>query len=304
MNKKSRNSWEWIALAAATFIVFVMWTYDSPPRVNADANAGTNVSSSAANFYAWNDIIGWIDLHYTHSVTVLRTKIEGYASSSVGDISFDCATTRSGNICGSSNYYVINDGVGNLSGWGWNDTYGWISFCGGLSSADCPGATNYRVLLTATGTAASVMSGYAWNDVAGWVSFNCADPGVCGTADYKVITSWIATSTEGTLESTTFDTGISSGVQLNSFFWQGARPAGTSAYFQFAGSNASSGPWSYKGDDGTSNSWYSPAPDTSSRLRFSDFTNVRYFRYKVRLITNQGQTETPRVDDVILNWSP
>jgi hypothetical protein len=34
-------------------------------------------------------------------------------------------------------------------------------------------------------------SGYAWgSDVVGWISFNCANEGVCGTADYKVLTSF------------------------------------------------------------------------------------------------------------------
>jgi len=33
--------------------------------------------------------------------------------------------------------------------------------------------------------------GYAWSDeVIGWLSFNCANEGVCGTADYKVLTSF------------------------------------------------------------------------------------------------------------------
>jgi hypothetical protein len=30
----------------------------------------------------------------------------------------------------------------------------------------------------------------------------------------------------------------------------------------------------------------------------------RYFRYRVILLTNVGQTATPRVQGVIVNWSP
>ena len=35
------------------------------------------------------------------------------------------------------------------------------------------------------------VSGWAWSDmVIGWISFNCSNQGVCGTSDYKVITSF------------------------------------------------------------------------------------------------------------------
>lgn len=64
--------------------------------------AGTNINSSATSSVAWDDIIGWLDFYNTNIVQVKGTRLEGYASSSVGDISLDCATTRSGNICGSS----------------------------------------------------------------------------------------------------------------------------------------------------------------------------------------------------------
>src|SRR5258708_2212440 len=92
-----------------------------------NVSAATNISATPASHYAWNDLIGWMDFYNTNTVVVGVHGLTGYSSSSVGDISLDCATTRVGNICGSSNYQVTNDGAGNLSGWGWTDSYGWIS---------------------------------------------------------------------------------------------------------------------------------------------------------------------------------
>lgn len=263
--------------------------------------AATNISAIPEEHFAWGDVIGWIDFYSTDTVEVSSAKLTGYASSSVGDISLDCATTRAGNICGTSSYSVINDGSGNLSGWGWNDTYGWISFCGGQNSNDCPGSVAYRVLIDPT---TGYFSNYAWNDVVGWISFNCADPSVCGTSNYKVKTSWVTVPMSGTLESNIYDTGIAAGAQLNSFLWHGSQPAGTQVKFQFASANATSGPWNFIGPDGTANSFYTVPPNTSQPIGFGLHTNRRYFRYKIVLYSDQAQQVSPRVDEVIVNWSP
>ena len=260
--------------------------------------ASTNISATTTDHWAWSDVIGWIDFYNTDSVTVTPQKLEGYATSSIGDISLDCATTRSGDICSQSNYGVTNDGNGNLSGWGWNDVYGWISFyCG---NNDGCAASNYRAYIDAGGD----FQNYAWSDATGWISFNCANHSGCGTSNYKVATSWIATSTSALLDSSTFDTGVSGGAQINSILWQGNLPAGASVNFQFAASNSSSGPWEYKGSDGTSNSYYTTDPGVSLKVDYALHNNVRYFRYRVRLYSNQAQTATPRVDDIVVNWSP
>lgn len=262
--------------------------------------ASTNISSTPSEHWAWNDIIGWIDFYNTNTVNVTSQKLTGYASSSAGDISLDCATTRNGDICAQSNYKVLNNGMGDLSGWAWNDEYGWISFCGGQGTADCPGTNAYRVLINPS---TGVFTGWAWNDIVGWISFNCSNTNGCSNSDYKVVTSWNATSTTGFLESSTYDTGINGGAHLNSFFWRGNQPAGTSVRFQFAVSNSSSGPWTYLGPNGN-DSYYVVGPDTAQTLNYSLFDNYRYFRYKVTLVSNQAQTETPRIDEIVINWSP
>ncbi len=262
------------------------------------AESATNISASTTAHWAWNDIIGWIDFYNTNTITVSSYNLTGYASSSAGDISLDCHTTRNGNICSQSNYQVTNDGSGNLSGFGWNDQYGWVSFdCN--NNGGC-GQSNYRVYIDGSGN----FWNYAWNDTIGWISFNCADPGVCGTSNYKVVTSWAATSAIGYLDSSTYDTGSASGAQLNSVLWHGNLPSGTAVRFQFAVSNSSSGPWTFVGTDGTSNTYYNTGPDASLKLDYTFFNNFRYFRYRGYLVSDLAQRLTPRVDEVLVNWSP
>ena len=173
-----------IFITLVALSVGLIWgALHSNPVAMADSSAGTNIRDSAGNYWAWNDIIGWMDFHDTHTIIVGPYGLTGYASSSFGEVSLDCHTTSIGNICGTSNYQVLNDGNGNLSGWGWNDQAGWISFCGGQQTADCPGTISYKVNVNLT---TGYFSGWAWNDAIGWISFNCADAGLCGVADYKV----------------------------------------------------------------------------------------------------------------------
>ena len=268
------------------------------------AFGATNISSSAGEHWAWNDIVGWMDFYGTLNINVSPAQLDGYASSSVGDISLDCATTGSGNVCSvaNDNYKVINDGNGNLSGWGWNDNYGWVSFCGGGGAdPNCPGAVSYYVSINPN---TGVFSGYAWNDIIGWISFNCADLlSGCGVSDYKVITSWVATSTTATIESATFDTGISGGAQINSFYWEGTQAGGT-ANFQFAVSNSTDGPWNYFGPSG-SGSYYTANPGLPrTKVDFVMHNNMRYFRYKILLASDQAQQNTPVINKVVVDWSP
>lgn len=264
-----------------------------------NAEAATNISSLATAHWAWNDIIGWIDFYTAQTITVNSQNLTGYADSSAGDISLDCHTTRSGDVCSQSNYQATNDGSGNLSGWAWNDQYGWISF--DCNNTDSCGQSNYRTYIDPGGS----FQNYAWNDIIGWISFNCDNPGGnCVAAPYKVLTSWTADSTVGYLDSTAYDTGVAGGAQLNSVLWHGSLPAGTAVRFQFAASNSSDGPWTFTGPDGTDSSYYSTGPDVSLRLDYTSYNNRRYFRYRVTLISDQAQHLTPRVDEVIVNWSP
>lgn len=289
--------------------------------------AATNISATTAEHFAWDEQTGWWDFYLTDTVEVDNTKIKGYASSSFGYISFDCFTSPNENICGTSNYGICNgpgphvaDGTcpnatanGELSGWAWNDNIGWISFCGGLSDSMCPGTITYQVTIETNGD----FSGWAWNDIVGWISFNCGNYSGCDTSNYKVNTSWRATSSIGYLESSTFDTERIQGGLLNSIVWQGTSAGSESCVsFQVAASNDSGGPWNYKGPNGDDSSWYglscasSPTggigcatPNVPVCVNKADFTNYRYLRYKVRIQSTLTQ-DSPEISDIILNWSP
>ena len=108
----------------------------------------------------------------------------------------------------------------------------------------------------------------------------------------------------GTLDSVTYDTGVSGGANLNSILWHGNLPSGTSVKLQLAVSSSSNGPWTFVGSDGTSATWFTPAIDTPLKLSYTQFNGYRYFRYRVNLVADSSLLSTPRVDDVVVNWSP
>lgn len=327
MGKKHPRNFAVFSLVIAVAIVtFSLFYYIS-------VHAETNISSVVAEQTAWEDINGWWNFYQTNTVMVWGTRIEGYASSTTGEVSLDCATTPVGNVCGSSNYGVCNgpgphntdgtcpngDASGILSGYGWNDTIGWISFnCDQTShdgSNNCA-SSNYKVQINSSGD----FSGYAWNDVVGWVSFNCANDSSCGTSNFKVNTSWRATSSVGYLTSVIFDTQKTAGAILNSVIWQGDSGIGEACVvgFQIATSSSPSGPWNYIGPSGDSLTYYAAscatapnggvgsgcaAADTPICMNKSAMI-ARYLRYKVQLRSNLLRTSSPRIDDIILNWSP
>lgn len=307
--------------------------------VAGGARAETNISAPASDHSAWNDGVGWLDLYGTNTVLVGGSKVAGYASSSVGIVSLDCATSPNGNVCTpqgdyGTNYGVCNgydathqtdgscpapgaDASGNLSGWAWNDTVGWVSVCGGRSTSQCPGTVPYGVTISKT---TGDFEGWAWNDMVGWVSFNCANSGAsCSPAAYKVNTAWRSVSSVAFVDSSIVDTQASSGVVLNSITWQGSLPDETRVEFQIATSSSPdpAGPWNFVGPDGTTGTFYGApcsvsfiggvhptggAPNTPVCVNPAT-AQGRYLRYRIRLMSNLLQTTTPQIDDVILNWS-
>jgi hypothetical protein len=295
------------------------------------AAAATNVTSTSPNFYAWNDTVGWLDFYTNDTVTVQGQQLKGYASSTVGPVSLDCASTPIGNVCGAVNYGVCNgpgphavDGScpygdggystsNKLTGFAWNDTVGWISVnCDQTThgGSNLCGTVNYAVSIDANGD----FSGWAWNDTVGWISFNSISAG--SPVTYKVASLWRSTSSVGYVESATIDTRTTPGGTLNSIIWNGSLPNNTCVDFQVATSTSASGPWNYRGPGGLSDAYFgascaagftggqgcAPA-NTPICIDPNLVANSRYLRYRVRLMTNQIQTETPQIDDIILNWS-
>ena len=296
--------------------------------------AASNIDPQTPNHWAWNDVIGWIDFCESNGtdcgldVEVTDTKVDSFASSSVGFIELDCATTSAGDVCGSPNtaeqWFVSNDGQGGLAGWAWNNTIGWISFCGdenggstysgstwvcGSSGGGNEPQYPYQVVIDGqTGD----FSGYAWSDAVGWISFNCGNPGTngCGV-NYKVNTSWRATPQalpEASLTSSTFDTcalpQAKCGAGLNSIVWVWDLedpPAGDPANyvrFQIATSDAVNGPWNFVGYDGTGSTYYSTSiinngVSGSISINQANHLNQRYVKYKIFLNACNPNTPPP-----------
>lgn len=308
---------KWVLLPIIFFSIasFLFFSQEAPQM--GIASSQSNISSSTGERFAWNDVSGWWDF-FAHNgtanaVIVDGLKVKGSASSSVGYVSLDCETSPNGNICGTSDYGICNgpgphsticpngDGSGVLTGYAWNDQIGWISF--NCSNTGTCGTSNYKAQIN---TSSGIFSGWAWNDIVGWISFNCANNGSCGSSSYEVKTSWANNPKTGVLESVILDTQVDGGAVLNSIIWQGSLPAGTCVKFQLALSNASSGPWNYEGPTGTV-SYYGDSPSCVSggtpipvNLTIGSY---RYFRYKIFLESNNAQTLSPNVEDVILNWS-
>ncbi len=293
--------------------------------------------------WAWNDVAGWIDFHGPGGgVNVVNDRIKNYGffySNSTSYIALDCQTTPNGDICSSVNFFVSNDGEGRLAGWAWNNAYGWISFCGNTSGGStyngstwvCPGSPTYQVTIDGHGD----FHGWAWNDVIGWISFNCNNSGIgntCSTSNYKVNTTWSGGSDfggiglSGSLESSTYDTGVSGGVAFNSIMWLGTSGTGGTNIVKFRvatancaggetnppgctsqagwGGSKTSGDGAFVGSDGTSATYYQPSgPGTPAAISAVNHNNKRYFRYRVFLEKDTAAT-SPVVRDVIINWSP
>lgn len=284
-------------------------TTTTPGAIKAAISGGggtpmvPNMDGAEPNHWAWNDVIGWIDFNYgPGNVGVHNDKLFGYASSSVGLIAFDCATTPNGDMCGGAagDWKVSNVGA-TLKGWAYNDVIGWISFDSVTATASFP----YGVTIDASGE----LKGFAWNDVIGWISMNCNQPSAgintCGTnPPYRVKTSWVSSPNTGSLTSSIFDLG--GRVALNSVIWKGLESGGV-VRFQIAASTNSTGPWNtsdYKGPDGTSGTTYdTEGPDVSTMLDPKKFSDVRYVRYKIFIESNAARTDSPEVRDIVLNYS-
>ncbi|MFA4999585.1 MAG: hypothetical protein WC519_02585 [Parcubacteria group bacterium] len=298
--------------------------------------AATNIDGTYPNYFAWSDIVGWFDFYSTSSVDVNSDELNGYAQFGPSGgpynyLSLNCATGPSGSSC-TVPYGVTNDSNGNLSGWAWSDVLGWVSFdchnpeTGGSAPDYSCASSLYQVKINPQGD----FSGWAWNDTAGWISFNCNQTETgnqCGTSNYKVKTAWVPGPVSGTLESGTFDTNRDTGVAFNYIVWRGELNGGRVA-FQFSASNCengatnapdcdanvgwggskTSGDGAFLGPNGTTveDDVYLPSgPNVPVEIKNqSVHNNKRYFRYKVYVETDSGQTATPVIEDVIVNWSP
>lgn len=126
----------------------------------------------------------------------------------------------------------------------------------------------------------------------------------------------------GTLISPTFDTATVNGASYNWIMWKGLLNAGT-IRLQLATSNCvngatnpptcTTGLWGtgsdYSGPDCTISTFYTQtATDQPKEIGCATIhNNKRYFRYKATICSancSSAGSNTPQVDDIIVNWSP
>jgi len=142
------------------------------------------------NHYAWSGNMGWIDFAYPGGNVQLPVgggNLNGaaYVLSNGSWILLNCAYA---NCCSASDFKVSADANGDLSGWAWSESFGWISF-----STTTPIAYSVTVATTTTANhEAGEWDGYAWSENDGWISFNCQTGGdnqanICSTSNYKVL---------------------------------------------------------------------------------------------------------------------
>lgn len=114
--------------------------------------------------------------------------------------------------------------------------------------------------------------------------------------EYSLSSGGFATS--GQLDSSSFDTGASTTV-YNYLSFMALEPAGTDLQLQLA-TNNDNATWSYLGPDGTSTTYYEIA--SGQVIPYAAHLNQRYVRYRVFLTSSP--TESPRLDEVTINYSP
>ena len=117
----------------------------------------------------------------------------------------------------------------------------------------------------------------------------------------------------GSLISATYDTGYTKGVAFNTISWHGALGTGSSSVgFQFASSNCPNGSpnsncvggtWKLTGPDDTTNTYYFVSPNSTIHLVGAYYDNDRYYRYEV-FLNKSGTSTSPKVSNIVVNWSP
>jgi hypothetical protein len=297
--------------------------------LTANLEAGVGNGIDPIYQYAWNDVVGWISFATTPGTVSINSdaNMNGYANSQMGFLALDCATSPGGDICTSNatfgvyqtgNYSTGGATDGVLSGVAWNDGLGWVSFnCTSTNTCSSqPGGVDYRVKINSQG----FFEGWAWSDIVGWISFNCdhsaaGDPlginacplarGGDGTAPNYAVKTGSATVSTGYLVSTILDTNRAGGVSVNTVNWLGSANGGA-VKFQIATGNTVEevSTSSFVGPDGSSNSYYSPvAPGIPRKINKANHPDAQYIRYKVRLESNAARTASPRIDDIVINYS-
>lgn len=126
---------------------------------------------------------------------------------------------------------------------------------------------------------------------------------------YKYTESLGGLPAKGELISSTFNTGVTGGAGFNSIMWKGSLNSGVPGQvgLQIATSDSDIGPWIFKGPN-CSSAYYAAEPNVPMDIICPEQNNKKYFRYKVIICSSADCAAlgsiNPRVDEVVVNWSP
>jgi hypothetical protein len=258
----------------------------------------------------WNNVLalatGTSNLYYLSSASSPFVASAGSQQIIVGSTTY-------------TQYFYVSDGYRDVSGNATTtvagDTYDPSTkfFTATIAATTSPASVPLSLSFYLTRNASNVFSETSWAGgggqnnpvtVAGTSFFSDSNITVNATGSITLST----TTSYGTLDSVTFDTGVT-GSQLNSVLWQGSAPGISSVGFQIAVSNVATGPWNFKGVDGSPSGYFVGNPNTTINLLatsggYSLFSGYRYFRYRLTLFPDAGASLSPTVKQAIVNWSP
>ena len=199
----------------------------APGGICASLNYGVNVNPTTGDFsgYAWAGggvdaagnlvpTLGWISFNRT---VTGNPPAAPYNSGSGPIANFDFVSKR---VRGWAKALAAD-------GNGWD---GWIKFgdIGGTGDWSFGGKQVY----VQTQAGPDEFRGWAWGDmVVGWISFNCADRGVCGTSNYKVLLDMNFPPTVTNLNIT--DPDWCGSPPFYTFSWTFTDPGDTESRFDF-----------------------------------------------------------------------
>jgi hypothetical protein len=196
--------------------------YPNCPSGLSTQNYGVNIDSSSLKFSgrAWvgggeeggssKRVLGWLSFERSETGAPPSASDDpcpdGSCIAKVGDVDPAICDTNGNHKLDSQCGGDDSTDIGN-----YKQVFGWARFCGipdGGSTVVCGGdgwdgwvkfshfspivARRYGTTIDMTGTPNKEFKGWAWgSDVVGWISFNCSNQGVCGTSNYKVLTSLV-----------------------------------------------------------------------------------------------------------------
>lgn len=176
------SGWAW-----SENIGWISFNCDNQSKSYVSWNDSTGIMSGSA----WSDNIGWVSFN-CDDVNVCSTTNQFCAVDADCPGSETCVDTRDGCALISNYKVTIDTTTGELSGYAWSDSVGWMSF--NRSDTGAPPGSPYnssetyiakKVGTKITGWGKFLSASNGWD---GWVKFAC-DDSECSSSDYSVYAS-------------------------------------------------------------------------------------------------------------------